>query len=331
MVSSNGNILVVAEHLNGELRKVTLPTITFAQSLKEELSGELIGLVLGSGVDDVARQMSMYGFDRVIYVDDPSFHHALAESYAPAVSEIAREVGAGLVCGAASMEGKDYLPRVASELGAGMVSDCTAAWSEGADSPGLRFKRPMWAGNIIATVAVSTPVAVVSVRNTAFEPATPSGQASVETRQMSKNSPVSQYLSFEAVHSERPDLTDASTVISGGRGLREAENFKMLEKLADLLGGAIGASRAAVDSGMAPNELQIGQTGKIVAPDLYVAIAISGAIQHLAGMKSSKTIVAINKDPEAPIFQVADYGLVADAFTAVPELTQKIEAIKAAG
>ncbi len=320
-----GNILVVAEHAEGKLRKVSLPTVTFAKQAAELQGGDVIGLVLGAGARAVADEFAGYGLSKVVYVDDSSFEHYLPESYGTAVAEVATSVGATLIAGPASIQGKGYLPRVASMLEAGMVGDVVEVWNDG----GLRYKRPMWAGNILGVVAVDTPNSVVSVRPTAFDAATPGGAAPVEERSSAHGTDVASHVSFEKVVSERPDLNDADTIIAGGRGLKSAEGFLMLEELADLFGGGVGASRAAVDSGMAPYDWQIGQTGKIVAPDLYFAIAISGAIQHLAGMKGSKTIVAINKDAEAPIFQVADFGLVADAFKVVPELNEKIKAIKA--
>lgn len=326
---SEGNVLVLAEHSEGVLRKVTLSAVAFARQVAELTGGEVIGLVMGSGVEDVAHELARAGVDRVALVDDETFADCLAESYAPAVSVMASEHSAYIVCGAASMQGKDVLPRISAQLGAGMVSDVTKVW---ADDGELRYQRPMWAGNIMATVACDGDPVVVSVRTTAFDPAAVGDEeAPMMAWELSVPSEVSTHISFDRVKSERPDLNDAAVIISGGRGLKSAENFAMLEELADLFEGAVGASRAAVDSGMAPNDWQIGQTGKIVAPDLYFAVAISGAIQHLAGMKGSKTIVAINKDPEAPIFQVADYGLVADAFNAVPELNEKIRGLRSDG
>jgi len=319
-----GNILVVAEHSEGELRKVSLATVTFAKEAAAIAGGDIIGLVLGSGQRAVADEFASYGLSSVVYVDDPSFENFLAESYAPAVLDIANEVGASGICIPASMQGKEYGPRLAGELEAGMIGDAIGVVDDG----GLRFKRPMWAGNIIATIAVDSPKWVATVRPTAFDGAEKGAAGSVEEKQLSKPSDLSRFESFERVVSERPDLNDADVIVAGGRGLKSAEGFKLMEELADLFGGAVGASRAACDSGMAPHDWQIGQTGKIVAPDLYFAVAISGAIQHLAGMKGSKVIVAINKDAEAPIFQVADYGLVADAFKVVPELNEKVRAAK---
>lgn len=319
-----GNILVVAEHSEGALRKVSLSTVTFAKEAAAIAGGDVIGLVLGSGQRAVADDFAGYGLSSVIYVDDESFADFLSESYSPAVLEVASEVNATGICIPASMQGKEYAPRLASELEAGMIGDAIGVIDDG----GLQFKRPMWAGNIIATIAVDTPMWVATVRPTAFDGPEKGAAASVTEKQLSKPSSLSRFESFERVVSERPDLNDADVIVAGGRGMKTVEGFQLLEELADLFGGAVGASRAACDSGMAPHDWQIGQTGKIVAPDLYFAVAISGAIQHLAGMKGSKAIVAINKDAEAPIFQVADYGLVADAFKVVPELNEKVRAAK---
>ena len=323
-----GNILVVAEHSDGALRKVTLSSIAFAKQLAAAAGGDTIGLVLGSGQRAVADQMAKYGLTRVIHVDNPAFAEYLSESYAPAVVDVTREVNATTVCVSASMLGKDFAPRVASTLEAGMVGDVIAVEGDGGE---VRYKRPMFAGSIVATVAVDTPIAVVTVRPTDFDAAAEGGESPVEDAQFGKASELSTFVSFDAVVSERPDLNDANVIVSGGRGMKNVEGFGLLEQLADTFGGAVGASRAATDAGMCAGDLQIGQTGKIVAPDLYFAVAISGAIQHVAGMKGSKYIVAINKDPEAPIFQIADYGLVADAFKVMPELTEKIAAVKAEG
>ncbi|MCA9563234.1 MAG: electron transfer flavoprotein subunit alpha/FixB family protein [Myxococcales bacterium] len=319
-----GNILVVTDHVDGALSKPSFPTVTFAQQVKALEGGEIIGLVLGSGAKGVADQLAQAGVDKVIYVDDASFANPVAESYAAMAVEVAKEVNASIVCAPANIFGKDYMPRVAYQLEAGMVTDVIDASKDGDQ---LQFKRPMWAGNIIAKMAIETPVKVVTVRHTAYDAPQP-GSASVDERSASKPAEGTTFVAFEQVKSERPALTDANVVVSGGRGLGSAEAFGMLESLADVLGAAMGASRAACDSGMAPHDWQVGQTGKVVAPDLYFAVAISGAIQHLAGMKGSKTIVAINTNPEAPIFQVADYGLVADAFDVVPQLTEKLAAVK---
>lgn len=316
------NALVVAEHVNGTLRKVTGATVAFARKAADLTGGQVIVLVLGNDASGVVEAASKIGADKVLFEENASFANYLAENYTPAVAKVVSEHDVTFVCAPSSTFGKDLLPRVASTLEAGMVSDAIEVWDEG----GIRFKRPLWAGNVITTVEVSTPVKVVTVRTTEFDGV--EGADACPTEAITTGvTPVdtAEFVSFEQVKSDRPELTDAEVVIAGGRGLKSGENFEMIAELADLLGGAVGASRAAVDSGYAPNDWQIGQTGKVVAPNLYVAVAISGAIQHLAGMKGSKTIVAINKDPEAPIFQVADYGLVADAFQVVPELTEKLK------
>ncbi len=317
------NVLVVAEHLDGALRKVTRSVITFARDAAELTGGDVDVLLLGSDVDAVAEELAQYGVSRVLYANDSAYANYLAENYAPAIAAAAEETDAAIVCAPASTTGKDLLPRVAASLEAGMVSDAISV----SDDDGLKFRRPLWAGNVITTVEVVTPVKVVSVRTTDFDAAEPSGDATpVESFDPGvAPSETAEFVSFDQVKSERPELTDAEVVVAGGRGLRSGENFEMIMDLADTLGGAVGASRAAVDSGYAPNDWQIGQTGKVVAPQLYFAVAISGAIQHLAGMKGSQNIVAINTDPDAPIFQVSDYGLVADAFEAVPELTEKLQ------
>ncbi len=318
------NVLVVAEHVNGELRKVTRATITFAKEAAGLLGGEVHVLALGDGIDGVVEELKgTEGVAKVLYDNNAAYANYLAENYTPAVVAAAKQNDAGLVCAPSSTFGKDLLPRVAAKLDAGMVSDAIAVWDDG----GIKFKRPLWAGNVITTVEVSTPVKVATVRTTEFDAAADGGAATVENVDFGVSATDgAEFVNFEQVKSERPELTDAAVIIAGGRGLKSGENFGMIMELADTLGGAVGASRAAVDSGYAPNDWQIGQTGKVVAPNLYVAVAISGAIQHLAGMKGSKTIVAINTNPDEPIFQVADYGLVMDAFQAVPELTEKLKA-----
>lgn len=319
------NVLVVVEHLDGELKKVNRSCVSFAKETAEVTGGEVYLLVLGSGVEKVAKEAAtIEGVDKVLLGDSPAFAHYLAETYRPAVVKAVEDNEVTVVVAAASTFGKDLLPGVAAKLDAGMVSDAIAVWED--DDGDLLYKRPLWAGNVITTIQVSTPIHVVTVRTSEFEAAADGGDADVETVDFGVDAPSNvEFVSFEQVKSERPELTDASVIISGGRGLKSAENFQIVMDLADSLKGAVGATRAAVDSGYAPNDWQIGQTGKIVAPNLYVAVAISGAIQHLAGMKGSKTIVAINTDPEAPIFQVADYGLVEDAFTAIPKLTEEIK------
>ena len=304
------SILVVAEHDNAALRPVTLNVVAAAQAI----GGEFDMLVAGDGCAAAAEAAARIGGARkVLLADNAAYEHALAENLAALVADL----GAGYehVLAAHTTTGKNFLPRVAALLDAQMVSDIV-----GVDAPDT-FRRPIYAGNAIATVRSGDAKKVVSVRGTGFDPAPADGGAApVEAVAAVHDAALSQFVSEELAKSERPELTAASIVISGGRGMQSGENFALLEGIADKLGAAIGASRAAVDAGFVPNDMQVGQTGKIVAPDLYIAVGISGAIQHLAGMKDSKVIVAINKDADAPIFQVADYGLVADLFQALPEL-----------
>jgi electron transfer flavoprotein alpha subunit len=283
--------------------------------------------MLGSGVADAAAEASKLGAAKVLVADDASLGTYLAERFAPTAADVGK--GFAIVVGTASAYGKDLLPRVAARLGAGFASDISEVVAEGGK---LVYRRPMFAGNAYGTCTIKTPIQVVSVRQSAFAAAEPSAGASPVEKVAA--SPVSgaasrvEFVSFDQVKSERPELAEARVVVSGGRALKE--RFKeVLDPLADELGAALGASRAACDAGYAASDLQVGQTGKVVAPALYFAIGISGAIQHLAGMKGSKVIVAINKDGEAPIFQVADYGLVADLFTVVPELVERIKAARA--
>jgi len=319
------NVLIIAEHQEGKLRKVTLPTITFGQQARALYGGELYVLVLGADVAAVAAECAKFDVDGVYTVDDPSLANYLAENWAPVIVAAAEELEAEILATPATTTGKDFMPRVAGKLACAQVSDAIAIF-EGDE--GTAYKRPIWAGNVLVTVVPESDNVCVTVRTTAFDEPK-AGSAEVEALDLEVEAfGNTEFVSFDMVKSDRPDLTDAAVVVAGGRGLKASENFGMLEELADLLNGAVGATRAAVDSGMAPNDWQIGQTGKIVAPNLYFAIAISGAIQHLAGMKNSKTIVAINKDAEAPIFQVADYGLVADAFDVIPELNEAIREMK---
>lgn len=316
------NVLVVAEHLDGKLRKITLPVLTFAKHAAAISGGEVYVLVLGNGIDGVAAEAAQYGAAKVLYANSAAFENYIAETYTPAIVKAAKATNSTLVCSPSSTSGKDFLPCVAAKLDAGMVSDAIEVFDDG----GMKFRRPLWAGNVITTVDVTTPVKVISVRPTDFDAPEAGAACPVESFDAGVSLPDNaEFVNFDQVKSERPELADAKIVISGGRGLKSGENFQMIMDLADLLGGAVGATRAAVDSGYAPNDWQIGQTGKVIAPDLYVAVAVSGAIQHLAGMKGSKTIVAINKDADAPIFQVADYGIVGDAFAIVPELTEKLK------
>ncbi len=302
--------LVVAEHDNQALRPVTLSVVAAAQAIGDAFDV----LVAGAGCATVAEEAGrIAGTNKVLLADDAAYEHALAENMAALVAELGG--GYGHVLGAHTTTGKNFLPRAAALLDAQMVSDIV-----GVVAPDT-FRRPIYAGNAIATVRCNDATKVVSVRGTGFDPAAADGgSALIEDVAAAHDAGVSRFVGEEIAKSERPELTAASVVVSGGRGMQSGDNFALLEGIADKLGAAIGASRAAVDAGFVPNDMQVGQTGKIVAPDLYIAVGISGAIQHLAGMKDSKVIVAINKDEDAPIFQVADYGLVADLFNALPEL-----------
>jgi electron transfer flavoprotein alpha subunit len=319
------NVLVVAEMLDEKVRKSTHSAITFAK-----LTGFSYSiLVVGKGAKTAAAEITAFGAQKVLACDDPYVAQPMAERIAPTVADIARGGGYDVVVITASSFGKDLAPRVAAKLGAGYAPDISGVRAEGAK---LSYKRPVFAGNAFATCQVTTPIQVVTVRQSEFSAAEPAGGASpVEPVALSAKDPAAERVEFiglEAAKSERPDLGEARVIVSGGRALKE-RFAEVLDPLASLLGAAVGASRAACDAGYAPPELQVGQTGRVVAPKLYFAIGISGAIQHLAGMKGSKTIVAINKDPDAPIFQVADYGLVADLFTAVPELITELKKVQA--
>jgi electron transfer flavoprotein alpha subunit len=302
--------LVIAEHDNSSLNPATLNAVTAAQAMGADIDI----LVAGAGCGAVAEAAAkVAGVNKVLVADNAAYEHQLAEN----LSLLIAEVGAGYdnVVAPATTNGKNTMPRVAALLDVGQISDIIGV--EGADT----FKRPIYAGNVIATVKSKDAKKVITVRTTAFDPAAAEGgSASTESVDAVHDAGLSTFVGEELAQSDRPDLTAASVVISGGRGMQNGDNFKLLDGIADKLNAAIGASRAAVDAGFVPNDMQVGQTGKIVAPDLYIAVGISGAIQHLAGMKDSKVIVAINKDEDAPIFQVADYGLVADLFEALPEL-----------
>ena len=318
-----GNVLVIAEHLHGKFPKTTLVGLTAGKTLAEKAGGKCLAVVLGSGIDGLANDLASYGVD-VVAVDGAPFEHYVADAYTAAIADVVKEKSVEDVVATATAMGKDLMPRLAARLGAGMVSDISAIVDA------TTFVRPMWAGNLFATVKVEGTPRVISVRGTAFPSATPGGSGTVTKASPSAGEGKTKFVEFAETKSDRPVLTEASIVCSGGRGLKNGENFTTyLEPLCDALGAAMGASRAAVDAGFVPNDLQVGQTGKVVAPTLYIAVGISGAIQHLAGMKDSKVIVAINKDEEAPIFQVADYGLVADLFKAVPELTEEVKKLKA--
>jgi electron transfer flavoprotein alpha subunit len=310
------SILVIAEHNNSEISDATLSTVTAAK----EFGGDVTMVVAGHGCGDAATQAaSIDGIAKVLKADDASLDHFLAENMAPVISDAVKSGGYTAVLAPGTTFGKNILPRVAALLDVQQITDIIAV--ESADT----FKRPIYGGQAIATVQSSDPIKVITVRATAFDKtAAEGGSASIEDISSTSDSGLSSFVGQELSKSERPELTSAGIVVSGGRGVGSQDDFKIIEGLADKLGAALGASRAAVDSGFISNDHQVGQTGKAVAPDLYIAVGISGAIQHLAGMKDSKVIVAINKDEEAPIFQVADYGLVADLFDAVPELTEKL-------
>ncbi len=313
--------LVIAEHRNNNLKNSTLAAVTFAKSVADSFDI----LLLSNDVSILSDKLAKFGAETVHTIEDDEFENYLAQNYAAAVEEVVNSLDIDMVIAPATTTGKDFMPRVAAKLEAGMASDIIGTAEEDGE---LLFKRPIWAGSAIALTEITTDKKVVTVRVSAFDVATESGDTS-EIKEFSLEEDLDSDVEFvELVESEsnRPELTDADVVVSGGRGLKSKEGFdEIMEGLADSLNAAIGASRAAVDAEYCSNDLQVGQTGKIVAPKLYMAVAISGAIQHLAGMKDSKTIVAINKDDEAPIFEVADYGLVADAFTVVPQLIDLIK------
>jgi electron transfer flavoprotein alpha subunit len=308
------SILVVAEHDNQALNGATLNTIAAAS----EIGGDVTVLVAGQNCSAVAdAAAAAAGVSKVLLADNAVYEHQLGENMGLLVAELGKDYTH--ILSPATTTGKNFMPRVAALLDVGQISEIISV--ESADT----FKRPIYAGNVIATVQSSDPIKVLTVRGTAFDPvAAEGGSAAVESVAAVHDAGVSAFVGEELAKSDRPDLTAAEIVISGGRGMQNGENFEMLYTLADKLGAAVGASRAAVDAGFVPNDMQVGQTGKIVAPALYVAVGISGAIQHLAGMKDSKVIVAINKDEDAPIFQVADYGLVADLFDAIPQLNEQL-------
>jgi electron transfer flavoprotein alpha subunit len=318
-------VLVFAEHQHNKFSKVALVAVRAGQTIAEKTGGECHAAVLGAGIEPLANELAEYGVKTVYAVDDPVLEHYTADAYAQALANLAKEKGCDAVVATASAIGKDLMPRVAVRLDAGIACDITGVNGDGT------FVRQMYAGNAIATLSIERPTKVVTVRATAFDAAAKGSKGAVEkvAANVDRSALKMKFLSFNETKSDRPVLTEARIVISGGRGLKNGENFTtVLEPLVDAMGAAMGASRAAVDAGFVPNDLQVGQTGKVVAPELYIAVGISGAIQHLAGMKDSKVIVAINKDEEAPIFQVADYGLVGDLFKVVPEMKEEIEKLK---
>jgi electron transfer flavoprotein alpha subunit len=311
-------VLVVAEHDNRALKPATLNTVAAATEIGKAGGGDVHILVAGTGCRVVAEASArVAGVGKVLLADDAVYDHGLAENVAPLLVKLA--AGYSHVLAPATTAGKNLMPRVAALLDVMQISDISAVVS--ADT----FVRPIYAGNALATVQSKDPIRIITVRGTAFPPVEASGgAAAIETVGATGSAGLSEFVRAELSKSERPELTSARVIISGGRGMQSGDNFPLLEKVADKLGAAVGASRAAVDAGFVPNDYQVGQTGKIVAPELYIAVGISGAIQHLAGMKDSKVIVAINKDEEAPIFQIADYGLVADLFKVLPELDEEL-------
>ncbi len=308
------SILVVAEHDNVSIKGATLNTVAAAKAIGGDISVLVAGHNCGAAAEAAAK---IAGVGKVLVADNAAYAHQLAENIAPLVAEVGKSFSH--VLAPATTNGKNFLPRAAALLDVQPISEIIAVISPDT------FKRPIYAGNVIATVQSTDAIKVITVRTTGFDPVpAEGGSAAVEAVGSAHDAGLSSFVKEELAKSDRPELTAARIVVSGGRGMQNGDNFKLLYSLADKLGAAVGASRAAVDAGFVPNDMQVGQTGKIVAPELYVAVGISGAIQHLAGMKDSKVIVAINKDEEAPIFQVADYGLVADLFQAVPELDQAL-------
>ena len=308
------SILILCDHENGQLSPVTLNAVSAATQIGDEMHL----LVAGDQTGNVAKvAASIAGIAKVLVADDKSLENGLAENLAPLMQSLSGSYSHMMA--AATTTGKNVMPRLAALLDVMQISDIIKI------DDANTFQRPIYAGNALSTVSSNEAIKVITVRGTAFEAvAAEGGNAAIEPVAGASDAGLSAYVKSELSSSERPELTSASIVISGGRGMQDGANFAMLEKIADKLGAAVGASRAAVDAGFVPNDYQVGQTGKVVAPDLYVAVGISGAIQHLAGMKDSKVIVAINKDDEAPIFQVADYGLVADLFDAVPALEKEL-------
>ena len=313
------SVLVVAEHDNRTLKPATLHAVTAAAEIAQLAGSEVDILVAGKDCRTIAEAAAQIaGVAKVILADDAAYDHGIAENWAPLI--VALAPGYSHVLAPATTSGKNLMPRVAALLDVMQISDISAVVSPDT------FVRPFYAGNALATVQSKDAIKIITVRGTAFGPAAAGGGAAlIEAVEATPSGGLSEFVRAELSKSERPELTSARVIISGGRGMQSGDNFHLLEKVADKLGAAVGASRAAVDAGFVPNDYQVGQTGKIVAPELYIAVGISGAIQHLAGMKDSKVIVAINKDEEAPIFQIADYGLVGDLFKILPELADELE------
>ncbi len=316
------SVLIIADHRGGIMGRATWSALTCGKEIAEAGGHDLEGLIIGKDVGSLAQEMAKRGVKTVHVADDPALENPLAETYAKVTADVIKATGAVWVGAASTVQARDFLPRVAAMLDAGMATDVL-----GVD--GETLHRPVWAGAVVAEVTIDTPLKIFTARATEFEPmpeTDTAGEIVAANVEVDTGALRAEYVGLEELKSERPLLSDADVVIAGGRGTKG--KFEPIEQLADMLGAAIGATRAAIDAGWQPNDLQIGQTGKIVAPDLYIGAGISGAIQHLAGMKGSKTIVAINKDPEAPIFQVADYGLEADMFKAIPEFIEEYKKIK---
>jgi len=319
-------VLIVAEQQpDGKLRKATLHALAAGKQLAQKAGADLHAVVLAKDASPLAAELRNYGPAVVHAASAPAFEHYVAEAFAPAIAELARSLNASYVGAASTAMGKDLMPRVAAKLGAAMASDVMKFEGSGNE---IVFTRPMWAGNVIADVKLTTPIKCFTARTTEFAAAEKGnpGQVQPFSPKVDPASIHTRFVEFREVKSARPQLTEARVVVSGGRGTKG--DFKEIEALADELSAAVGASRAVCDAGWVPNDLQVGQTGKVVAPQLYIAAGISGAIQHVAGMKGSKTIVAINTNPEAPIFQIADYGIVGDLFKVLPELRAAIHAAK---
>ena len=312
------SILVLAEHNNEILKEATKKAITAASKIANPVHVLVAGIGCANAANDAA---STEGVEKVLLAENSQYKNMLSEPISELLIDLMSEYD--YLVSAATTNGKNILPRVAAKLDVSQISEIIGVIN------GKTFQRPIYAGNAIATVESSTDKNVITIRTTAFETAKESkSTAEISSIGIEKNPGLSEFVEEKVSGGERPELTSAGTIVSGGRGMQSGDNFKLLESVADKLGAAVGASRAAVDAGFVPNEYQVGQTGKVVAPELYIAVGISGAIQHLAGMKDSKVIVAINKDDEAPIFEVADYGLVADLFDAVPELDKELEKIQ---
>jgi electron transfer flavoprotein alpha subunit len=320
-----GDVLVFAEHQHGKFPKTTLVAFAAGKDAAAKFGGTCHAVIVGAGTDALAGEAASYGMKTVFQLDNAKLEHYLADAYSAALADLIKAKGIDTFVATATAIGKDLTPRLAARLNAPLAADISAINADGT------VQRPMYAGNVFATVKLEGTPRVISVRATAFDAAAKDGAGTVEKVPVSldEGKLTMKFVGLEEMKSDRPVLTEARIVVSGGRGLKNGENFKtVLEPLVDELGAAMGASRAAVDAGFVPNDLQVGQTGKVVAPELYIAVGLSGAIQHLAGMKDSKVIVAINKDEEAPIFQVSDYGLVADLFKAVPEMKDAVHKLK---